>query len=285
MRFAVLSDIHGNLPALEAVFKDLEPFSLDGIIVAGDYIGGPQPNETIRLLRSMKGWMIRGNSDDNLIRYSKGKASDSWRDSKQWALTRWTYRKLDVEILVFLKSLPQQRVVKIGNTSPIRVVHGSHRDPSESIYPVDDPGLIKIVFSEVKEPVFICGHTHISWAIEQPGRLALNPGAVCGPLNGYVGAEYALLSWENYQWNAELRKVPYDIERVRMAFQNSGLLEEGGALAKAFLRSIETGSNIAEDFLSYAYKRAEAAGFKGCEVVPDSVWDAAAETFDWKIMR
>ena len=71
MRFAIMSDIHGNLPALEAVLADMPP--VEGIIVAGDFIGGPQPVETIRLLRSLNAQMIRGNSDTNLVEYDAGR--------------------------------------------------------------------------------------------------------------------------------------------------------------------------------------------------------------------
>jgi hypothetical protein len=94
--------------------------------------------------------------------------------------------------------------------------------------------LLDLVFSQVAESVLICGHTHIAWVRENSGWLALNPGSVCGPLDGFVGAEYALLAWENGCWSAELRRVKYDISLVRAAFSESGMLDEGGALARAF---------------------------------------------------
>ena len=282
MQFAVLSDVHGNLPALEAVLKELEALSLDGMIVAGDFIGGPQPNETIQLLRSHSAWMIRGNSDDHVLRLASGQAPSAWQTSRQWALTRWNYQHISRENLAFLAALPQQRVVSQDNLPSIRIVHGSHRHPAESLFPDRDPNLVDLIFSEIQEPVFVCGHTHISWKIVQNERLAFNPGAVCGPLNGYVGAEYALLEWRPGQWHVELRQVSYEICEIRRAFQRSGLLQKGGALARSFLLSIETGQNVAEDFLSHAYRLATKAGHQDCDVVPDMIWDEAAETFDWQ---
>ena len=71
------------------------------------------------------------------------------------------------------------------------------------------------------------------------------------------------------------------MEQIRAAYIESGLLDEGGALALAVLRSIETGSNIAQDFIEYAYRLAEKAGYEDAEVVPDAIWDQAADTFDW----
>jgi hypothetical protein len=75
--------------------------------------------------------------------------------------------------------------------------------------------------------------------------------------------------------------VAYDMGRIRAAFQDSGLLSEGGALARSFLLSIESGQNVADDLLSHAYQLAAKAGFGDCGIVPDEVWDRAAVTFDW----
>lgn len=282
MRLAVLADIHGNLPALEAVLQELEREDVGGIIVAGDFIGGPQPIETIRRLRALRTWMIRGNSDDNLLKYGNGLAPQAWHSSCQFALLRWAYRQVDEDTFEFLQSLPQQRVVQVLGTAAIRVVHGSPRDPYESIFPDREPATLDAALAQVDEPVFVCGHTHIPWKVVRHGRLALNPGAVCGPLNGETGAQYALLTWQDGHWRADHRVAAYDLERIRAAFRESGLLEHGGALARSFLRSIETGENGAEWFLSYAYGLAAKAGYEGCKVVPDDIWEQAAATFDWE---
>ena len=71
-RLAILSDTHGNLPALEAVLADIEGQGVDDIIVAGDLVGGPNPVETIRLLRDLDSCMIRGNSDTGFVRHALG---------------------------------------------------------------------------------------------------------------------------------------------------------------------------------------------------------------------
>ena len=283
MHLAILSDVHGNLPALEAVLADLQPHDVDGIVVAGDLVsGGPQPVETMHLLRSLGSLMIQGNADTYLVRYGTGDAPDVWRTSRQFALLRWTHRHLDQETLDFIKSLPEQRVVKLADTAAIRVVHGSPRNPSESIYPDRDPTILDLALAQVSEPVLVCGHTHEPWHRELDGRLVLNPGAVCGPLNGYVGAQYALLTWQDEHWHVEHQAVPYDLDRIRIAFHESGLLEEGGALARSFLLSIETGQDFALEWLTYAYGLAAEAGFKDCDVVPDTIWEKAAVTWHWE---
>jgi hypothetical protein len=138
-----------------------------------------------------------------------------------------------------------------------------------------------LALTQTSEPVLVCGHTHIPWKAERQGKLALNPGAVCGPLNGEVGAQYALLNWLDDHWRVQHLTIPYNIERVRRACRESGLLEEGGALAQAFLLCLETGRDAYDDFFSYAGELAAEAGFQDCDVVPDDIWEQATATFGW----
>jgi len=254
MRLAVLSDTHGNLPALEAVLADARQQGVDSIVVAGDFTtGGSQQLETINLLRSLGSWMIRGNSEGYLLAYGAGNVPDGWRVSKQWASVRWSYSHLNRETLDFIASLPEQRVVALDDAAPIRVVHGSPRSSSEHLFPDRDPvslrafrkaGLlppgrdpVKLdqALVQVKESGLVCGHSHIPWKQEQHGRLVLNPGSVGAPINGDVRAQYALLTWGDGRWQAEHRAIAYDLDLVRAAFSESGLLEEGGAFARAWL--------------------------------------------------
>ena len=167
-------------------------------------------------------------------------------------------------------------------TATIRVVHGSPCDPYEGISPDLEPAGLARALAETSEAVLVCGHTHIPWNVERNGRLALNPGAVCGPLNGDARAQYALLTWQGRRWHTEHRAVPYDLARVRTGFVESGLLDQGGPLARAFLLSIETGTNVGMDWLEHAFRMAAEAGYRDCQVVPDDIWDRAALTFDWE---
>jgi putative phosphoesterase len=283
MRLAVLADIHGNLPALEAVLEDLARYEPDGILVAGDLVlGGPQPNEAVRRLRSASRWIIRGNGDTSLIRYAAGDAPGAWHNHLQFGVLRWTRRAVDQDTLAFLKELPEQCVVEVPGAALIRVVHGSPGHPSVSIFPDKEPATLDLALAQVRESVLVCGHTHIPWQVERNGRLALNPGAVSGPLDGTTGAQYALLTWQGDRWQAEHHAVGYDLGRLRAVLRETGLLEEGGALMRAFLLGMETGRNIGEDFLAHAYGLAARAGCKGCDAVPDEVWERAADTFDWE---
>jgi putative phosphoesterase len=277
-----MADVHGNLPALEAVLQDMASHQVHQFVVAGDLVGGPQPNATTQRLHALGASMILGNSDRTLLDYRAGRVPDAWRTSKQFALMRWSAGRVNTETLRVLQALPEQRVVHVPETAPIRVVHGSPRDVSEHIYPERDPTVLEEALAHIDQLVLACGHTHEPWIVKHGERLALNPGAVCGPLDGYVGAQWALLTWSGDKWHAELRAVRYDLQAVRAAFHDSGLLADGGVLARAYVLCLETGHNVWGDFLTLARGLADAAGLDASEAIPDEAWDAAAAQFDWQ---
>jgi predicted phosphodiesterase len=278
----VVADLHANLPALQAVLADMQKFDVDGIIAAGDLIvGGPLPNETMALLRAAhpRTWMIRGNGEDALVRFADSQGPAAWRSAQQYAVLRWSAARIGQEALDYVRSLPEQRTIQVDGADPLRVVHGSPRRIAERIVPEEDMAVLDIALSQVAEPVMICAHTHRAWQQMRLGKLALNPGAVSAPLDGVVGARYALLSWDGRRWSCEHRCVGYDIEGLRAIYQESGMLSEAGPLAEFFLLSIETGLDIAEQYVSYARAATEQAGLRLTDHIPDQVWEQAAASF------
>jgi putative phosphoesterase len=281
LNIAVLSDVHGNLPALEEVLNDLQEFSPNRIIVAGDLTGGPFNNEVIEILRGMDACMVLGNSDLNLLRYVRGDAPIEWRTRKQFGLLRWNSENISGENLQYLSELPEERSFEIPGLDAIRVVHGAPSDPYQSIYPDIDLDTLDQSLGMIPEPVLICGHTHRPWFIQRDKKMALNPGSVAGPLNGEIGAQYARLFCVDNRWNVEHITISYDLAQLKKAFEVSGLLEKGGAVARGFLLSMENGHDATLMFLEYAYGLARQAGFESAEILPDEIWELASETFDW----
>jgi putative phosphoesterase len=281
MRLAILADIHGNLPALDAVLNDLRDEPIDGFVVAGDMVAGPNSDEVIQKLRELKAWMIRGNNENYLLKFASGNAPAWWHTAKQWTFARWCYQQA-VELLDFLQALPEQLVLELLGTDKIRIVHGSPRNVSERVYPDKNISLLDLALDMTSEPVLIFGHTHVPWQMLRSGRLALNPGAVTGSLVRKALANYALLDWQNEHWNAELHGVGYDIAAIQEAFHTSGLFENGGEIARAILFDFENGSNTSFALVSHAYKLAVKSGYPNCEFVPDEIWDQAVKTFDFK---
>jgi predicted phosphodiesterase len=299
-RLAVLADVHGNLPALEAVLLDMQQHGVDAVIAAGDYLtSGPFPVEVVRLLRSCDVWMIRGNAEGYFLDYHAREAPEAWYTSYQWAALRWSYRHLDSETLDFIARLPEQRVIACDGAAPIRVVHGSPSSPSGRLFPEGDaialgwfreagllppegdPPRLRRTLDQIDEPALVCGHTHIPWMQREGRRLALNPGAVSLSFTGDVRAYYALLTTEGDGWQVKQRAVPYDLDRVRESFHDSGFLAEGGAFARAALLSVETGRNVIGDLYMHIDRLAVHAGLGNWDAVPDELWERGMATFDW----
>jgi hypothetical protein len=147
---------------------------------------------------------------------------------------------------------------------------------------VEVPSLAQSL-AEVAEPVVLCGHTHIPWVQHAGTRMAVNPGAVGGALNGDWRAQYAILTWAGTPaaWHPEHRAVAYDLDRVRQGFADSGYLEEGGAFARAILRSLETGLNWPVVLLRHIYAYARGAGWDDTACLSDELWDEGVATFEW----
>ncbi len=259
MRLALLADIHGNLPALEAIVKELKNDTPYGILVAGDWTAGPWGRECLETLETHMETSVLGNTDIRLLKFVDGKAPGNWSHLKQFGLARWDTSHLDERHLDLLRSLPEQRTFHPDGTAPIRIVHGSLESA--------------------------CGHTHRPMALEKDGKLIVNPGAVSGPLNGDIRAQYALLEWQAGHWQAEFRGVDYDKEKLIEGFESSGLLEGGGALARSFLYTELTGEDITLLFFQHIDRIAESRAVQLDTYVPDEIWEEAERSFDWQAIE
>jgi len=300
VRLAVLADIHDNLPALKAVLADARAQRVDGIIGAGDYlVRGPFPRETLDLVRSVDAWLIRGNTDGYVLDYAAGQAPEPWYTSSRWAALRWAWAQLSPERLDFLRGLREELVLRVGDADPIYVCHGAPNNPLGRLIPDQDkdalrsfrragflaadaaPPDLRHALSGVDQKVVICAHAHIPWSQNDGDLLVLNPGAVSGALNGDPRAYYALLSWRSGRWQVQHRAVHYDMSALRQAYGDTGYLEEGGAIARAFLLTVETGQNILGPLFSHASRMTRAAGYHDLSAVPDSLWHWALRDFAW----
>jgi putative phosphoesterase len=286
VKIAVLADIHGNLPALNAVLAKIKSEDVNHILVAGDFLGGPYPVEVLELLCALNAYMIRGNSDEYVLKIHSNPTDSNWYKSKQFSPTYWTYKHLNQYWLNFIYSLPKKKVISFKETDDILMVH--------SIYfpmlPTDSSGvlitdkyneIVNTYTKSIEQLVLIFAHNHVPWNQEINGRLTLNPGSVGCPLNGTIGAQYALMEWESDHWEANIRTVHYCTEEINNAYVESGFLKEGGPLAKAFLYGINTGRDIAGMFLRFSYQLAYKEGYKNLGLLPDDILELAEKKWDW----
>ena len=296
-RLAVISDVHGNLPALEAVLADIREQGVDAIASAGDMTSGTDAEEVVARVRELARWSIAGNHERYYAPEEGAAPSDVVRPGRQWAPQRWCYGRLSRATLRILARLPEQVVIRTDGADPIRLIHGAPSGIADHLYPdknpaalahfqragilPDAPTPLRTAIADVPEPVIVCGHTHIPWVQVEDKCLVVNAGAVGLPINADNRAQYAILTWEAGRWRAEHRAVPYDLERVRESYVTSGYLAEGGAFALALLRSVETGLAWTVALLRHVFAHARAVGWDDGTTMPDDVWDEGVATFDW----
>lgn len=192
-RVAVLADVHGVLPALEAVLAEGDVRAADAIVLAGDIASGPQPVETLDLLRSLgeRVVWVRGNADRELVEMARGEFEQEPPD----AVSPWAARELRADQVELLASLPT--TVTIGE---VLYCHATPRDDEEMVL-VDSPiSRWAQVFGGLPDEVrtVVCGHTHMPFARQVDRRLVVNAGSVGMPY-GAPGPSWALVTPEGVQ--------------------------------------------------------------------------------------
>lgn len=238
-RLAILADIHGNLPALEAVLQDIALAAPDRVVVDGDVVNrGPQSGECLALVRST-GWpVIFGNHEDYVLKFRGGSVPAEWA-SDWWLPTRCAAESLSAEEVATLRALPRSLVVQVPGLPAVHVAHGSPRALNDGLGFWMSDSELTAVLNLIDEPVLVGAHTHRPFERRLGDRWVLNCGAVGAPFNGDAGAQYLLLTAKNGAWQPEFRSVPYDRAAVYAAWQRSGHLERSMA-ARVFKLEVET---------------------------------------------
>jgi len=282
-RLAVLADVHGSLPSLQAVLMEIQRESPDEIVVAGDFLGGPQSAEALALLREAGCRFILGNGEVNMLMMRHGTAPAIWWTHRQFDLAHWVYQHLDNPVLDFLEELPEYIVIHPPGTEPVRIIHATPWDVNTLVYPYTEPEVLNRALRMIPEDTLVFAHNHLPDVIYRGDKLAVNLGSVSNNLNGDTRASYAMLTWDGSQWQPELRYVAYDLTLVKQSFEETGFLEANRPLSRGFLESILTGENTGWGFICYAFYLAAEAGYTDLDAVPDAVWLAAEETFPWTV--
>ena len=229
MRLALISDLHGNLLAFEAVLDELEGAGVDRIVCLGDVATGPQPRETIARLRCLRCPVVLGNWDIWMVDGMpdlRGYAGPKLREQGEWCAAQ-----LDERDKAFLARLPKQVELQLDGAS-VLCVHGSPRSFMEDIHPTTPDDELAEMLGEVEASALTAGHTHVQLVRAHDSTLVVNPGSVglpfhAWPPNGAIRmspwAEYAILTAEDGRVTADLRRVPYAISALREVAHESGM--------------------------------------------------------------
>ena len=200
---AVLADIHGVLPALEAVLAEPEVAAADRVVLAGDLAAGPQPAATLDLLGRLgdRALWIRGNADRELVECARGERTDMPDEVSAWAAGQLRPDQVDL-----LAGLPLSATLAVAGLGQVLFCHATPRDDEEVALVDSRPARWAEVFEGLPAEVttVVCGHTHMPFTRLAHGRLVVNPGSVGMPY-GRPGAHWALLGP-----GAALRRTTFD---------------------------------------------------------------------------
>jgi predicted phosphodiesterase len=254
---ALISDIHGNLPALEAVAADVAARRPDAVYVLGDMVNGcPWSAETLDMLAAL-GWpMLQGNHDDAVLQLGTPRMEPRYGRRERYAALWWTREHLTDAHIACLEALPRELTLALPDAPPLRLLHGIPGNFFIGFRPNGDEIWAAGRLQPVTELTVVGGHTHCPM-VRQIGRwLVVNDGSVGSPYDGDTRASYAWLEsasasegGEAAGWHAEVRRVTYDLDAVDAGFRTSGMLDEGGVTAELFRRSVLTGVPWVSDFL------------------------------------
>jgi diadenosine tetraphosphatase ApaH/serine/threonine PP2A family protein phosphatase len=229
MRVAVISDVHANYHALEAVLKEIDTARVDAVWCLGDTVGyGPRPNECCDVVKDRAGHCLVGNHD--LVVLGELAVSDFNDEAAMAAI--WTTEVLTPESRAFLASLKP-----FGEVEGVDLFHASARDPVWEYVLTEEAALATLELAAA--PLVLVGHSHVALAITADdgrvgggpapggskvtldGRRLLNPGSVGQPRDGDPRAAWMLLDLE--ERFAEFHRVPYPIERTQAEMRERGL--------------------------------------------------------------
>lgn len=220
MRIAALYDIHGNLPALNAVLKELEEVQPDLIVLGGDIVSGPMPKQTLERLSQLGNRVcaLRGNGDREVVAAFDDLpfAPNVSEDVRE--ITRWVAQQLKHSQRDFLAQLPEQITLHIEGLEDVLFCHATPRSDEELFTPITPQERLNTLFAGIEQHVVICGHTHIQFERHAGSVRILNAGSVGMPYADAPGAYWLLLEPEG----TEFRKTMYDVEAAAQDVQESG---------------------------------------------------------------
>jgi predicted phosphodiesterase len=271
MRLGLLADIHGNLPALEAVVAELERIQPDAVVLNGDLINAvPFSAEVVDYVRAQDWAVVRGNHEFYYLDFGTPRALPGTEDGARWGQLHWLVEHMAAEQAAYLAMLPDERTLYLPGTAPLRVAHGVPGRNRVGFYNEQAEAAIAGELQAVMEPTLVSAHTHVQ--VDRQVRIraegavdffvdphsgtrraadgvrqwhVVNPGSVGLPLNGEPTAQFAVLDSvaeevEPGGWRASHYRVAYDRRPALEAFETSGMMAVGGAITELFYWELVT---------------------------------------------
>ena len=214
MKIGFISDVHANLPALEAVLKDMSARNVGPVYCAGDVLGYyTYPDEVVELLRSRGVHCIAGNHDRAVLVGTKG------MNSIAAAAIEWTREHMSSATRDFINDLPNS-IHRPVEEVMVAVHHGSPRHMSEYIF---EEHVSDELLAVAGARLLVLGHTHMPYQVQFPSGHVINPGSVGQPRDGDPRASYAIL--DSSEWSFSTVRVAYDQRKVMEKIRENKLPE------------------------------------------------------------
>ena len=262
VRLAILADIHGNQPALDAALRDLRAYGAERLIVNGDVVNrGPDGVSALETLLNLGAEFTLGNHDA-LMTLWHGRDpeipadwfGDPFFDSFTWCANDLARAGLLGEFARW----PMTLRVQAPGAPALAVAHGTPDHYREGIGRRMGEARMREVLLQSGAAVLVGSHTHVPGAWTLPEGRLLNTGAVGAPFNRDPRAQYLRLSLERGEWHAEQRFVPYDLSPALERYQASGLLSGGGLSAHIFREELPAAYPIYARFWDWAEREGRA---------------------------
>jgi putative phosphoesterase len=244
VKIAVLSDIHGNFPAVETVTNHIEGWGADLVFVAGDIVNrGPRSLACLDFLlekQKTDGWeIIRGNHEEYVISRADPKDPKDGPIYELFQPVHHTYQQLNFDVSE-LENLPTRISKPSQDYGEVRMVHASMRSDRDGIYPETGEAELKRQIAPAPA-VFVTGHTHRPVVRTLNGSLIVNAGSAGLPFDGDTRPSYAQITRIGNHWKAEIIRLEYDINQAEKDFYGTGYLGGAGPLAQLVLLELKSG--------------------------------------------
>ena len=218
MRIAVINDIHGNLPALEAVLEEIEAEQVDVIVVGGDVIAGPLPNEAIAKLREMSSriqtYFIHGNHESELLRFVADEPLDAL-SPRAVEEAEWLATQLNPAEIQFIESWVSSVKLELEGLGEVLFCHATPHDDITVFMSQTPEERVLSIFENVSAAIVVCGHTHMQFERMVGDIRVVNAGSVGLPF-GHTGADWVLIDD-----GIQLRHTAYDLEEAAQRIRES----------------------------------------------------------------
>jgi putative phosphoesterase len=229
-RIAVLSDVHGNSVALEAVLAEVKRERPDWVLVAGDLVlNGPDPNGTVDALRALEadgGLIVSGNTDIAVGDFDYGAAFPQYQGDVPDIVTaaaEWAHDELGDDQLAWLRRLPAERRIRAGDDQLVLVVHASPGSQTRGFDQALDANIIFERAAATDARVICVGHTHMPEVRDLGWKLIVNSGSAGYVFDGDPTASWAMVTVAGTDVSAQIRRTEFDVLSVANAISARGL--------------------------------------------------------------